>query len=133
MHRQQIPHLQIRVVPQQRRKLREQRRGKIHRKRKGQRQRQDIGGVEIPVVHMRQQERDTDREQHRRGEHRLIAQPSAPDKAHAEHREHIRERPDDAGLGGGVRVGDVADQRKHRGRIIIQPRADAAGLAEIQQ
>ena len=66
VHQKQVAHLQICVIAQERCELTKQRHEEVARRRNGQDKRQYIRRVEVPVVHVRQEKRDRDREQRRR-------------------------------------------------------------------
>ena len=136
IHQQQIPPLQICVIPQQRRKLHQQRRSGVHGRGEREHKGEYIGGEEVTLVHMREEKRYAEHEQRGGGEHGALGQSAAERKAHAEHRRHIYERARHADGRCELAVffwQRVLEKRVHGGGVVVQPRADARRLVKIQR
>ena len=127
-HRQQIAHAQIGVIAEQGGKLAQHCRQHQLRPRGRQRERERIGGEEIPVVHMRQEKRDRDREQRRRQHERPVGA-IVPVQPEPDGQQHDHECGcADAELCGDLGVAHLRKERKDGRGVIVEPGADAARL-----
>ena len=77
----QIAHLQIGVIAEQRGKLRQRCGERAAPRGKGQNKREDVGTIEIPVVHVGEQEGDADGKENGGSEDRAVIQTLALQKA----------------------------------------------------
>ena len=133
IHIEEVAHLQVRMVPEQGRKLHEQRSRGKDGKRKGHHKTQNIGRIEIAFVHMRKQEGDPDRKEQRQRENGLFAELLTVDPGDAKHVDEKEEGGADGDAGGKRGVLHTPEYRKDGGRVIVEPGANASRLGEIQR
>ena len=133
VHEQEITHLQVGVIAEQRSKLDENRDRKIHGHGERQNQRQNICSVKIALMHMREQEGNPDGEEETKGKVRPVIQrlPVYPGDSQQVH--HIKESENDGDGGRSLLVLDLCEYGEDGRGVVVEAAADAAGLAEVER
>ena len=133
VHEQEIAHLEICVVAQQRSKLDEESGRKIHGYGEGQNQGQNVRSVEIPFMHVREQKGNPDGEEETEREECPVVQLFSVREGNRQQIQHIDKGEDNGNGCRGLLVPDVGENRENGRRVVVETAADAAGLTEIER
>ena len=120
------------MIAQQGRKLRQRRRRDAQHTGEGQHHRENVRAEEVALVHVRQEEGDTHREEERRRVHRPDAKPIPTQKAEQQHRQHERHRARDAEVRRVRRRGSLPENGVDGRGVVVEAVADAPGLGGVE-